>query len=51
MLVLDLYSDVDPQVDFYKGFYGQPFIWCALHNFGGKLGLYGNLARYITVCT
>ncbi|XP_030853369.1 alpha-N-acetylglucosaminidase-like [Strongylocentrotus purpuratus] len=43
MIVLDLYAEARP---FYKttySFYGQPFIWCMLHNFGGNTGLYGKL--------
>lgn len=43
MLVLDLQSEQWPQYDLYKMYYGQPFIWCMLHNFGGTLGMFGNM--------
>ncbi|XP_045520369.1 alpha-N-acetylglucosaminidase [Pieris brassicae] len=43
MLVLDLQSEQWPQYDLYKMYYGQPFIWCMLHNFGGTLGMFGNI--------
>ena len=42
MIVLDLYAEVRPVWQRTESFYGQPFIWCMLHNFGGNLGLYGN---------
>ena len=41
MIVLDLYSEVSPQYTRLASFYGQPFIWCMLHNFGGTVGMYG----------
>ncbi len=41
MLLLDLQAEVDPQYIRLESFYGQPFIFCLLHNFGGTLGLYG----------
>ncbi|CAK1542523.1 unnamed protein product [Leptosia nina] len=43
MLVLDLQSEQWPQYDLYKMYYGQPFIWCMLHNFGGTLGMFGSV--------
>ncbi|XP_013141078.1 PREDICTED: uncharacterized protein LOC106105334 [Papilio polytes] len=43
MLVLDLQSEQWPQYDLYQMYYGQPFIWCMLHNFGGTLGMHGNM--------
>ncbi|XP_068623023.1 alpha-N-acetylglucosaminidase [Battus philenor] len=43
MLVLDLQSEQWPQFDLYQMYYGQPFIWCMLHNFGGTLGMFGNV--------
>ncbi|XP_069672357.1 alpha-N-acetylglucosaminidase isoform X2 [Periplaneta americana] len=41
MLILDLQSELNPQYKRLHSYYGQPFIWCMLHNFGGTLGLYG----------
>lgn len=43
MLVLDLQSEQWPQYDLYNMYCGQPFIWCMLHNFGGTLGMFGNV--------
>lgn len=43
LLVLDLHADIHPQYIQSKSFYGQPFIWCMLHNFGGTLGMQGQL--------
>lgn len=43
LLVLDLQSEQFPQYETTHSFYGQPFIWCMLHNFGGTLGLHGSV--------
>ncbi|XP_041461048.1 alpha-N-acetylglucosaminidase-like [Lytechinus variegatus] len=43
MIILDLFGDVRPFYNSTESFYGQPFIWCMLHNFGGNTGLYGKL--------
>ncbi|XP_022102905.1 alpha-N-acetylglucosaminidase-like [Acanthaster planci] len=43
LIILDLASDILPVFDRTNSFYGQPFIWCMLHNFGGNHGLYGRL--------
>uniref|UniRef100_A0A2A4IUB9 Alpha-N-acetylglucosaminidase n=1 Tax=Heliothis virescens TaxID=7102 RepID=A0A2A4IUB9_HELVI len=43
MLILDLQSEQWPQYDLYQMYFGQPFIWCMLHNFGGTLGMFGNM--------
>ena len=45
MIVLDLFAEVHPIWKKSNSFYGQPFIWCMLHNFGGNLGLYGTVER------
>ncbi|XP_076761430.1 N-acetyl-alpha-glucosaminidase [Xylocopa sonorina] len=42
MIVLDLQSEQFPQYTRLKSYYGQPFIWCMLHNFGGTLGMFGS---------
>ncbi|XP_063708712.1 alpha-N-acetylglucosaminidase-like [Culicoides brevitarsis] len=44
ILVLDLHSDKFPQYERTKSFYGQPFIWNMLHDFGGNIGLRGSAA-------
>lgn len=43
ILVLDLMSEQYPQYIRTKSYYGQPFIWCMLHNFGGTLGMHGSI--------
>nr|XP_033332783.1 alpha-N-acetylglucosaminidase [Megalopta genalis] len=42
MIVLDLQSEQFPQYNKFDSYYGQPFIWCMLHNFGGTLGMFGS---------
>ncbi|XP_053121685.1 alpha-N-acetylglucosaminidase [Hemicordylus capensis] len=41
MVVLDLFAESKPVYSWTESFYGQPFIWCMLHNFGGNHGLFG----------
>ena len=41
ILVLDLFAETDPFYNKTASFYGQPFIWCMLGNFGGDTGWYG----------
>ena len=43
MIVLGLASDLKPLWEFTDSYYGKPFIWCMLHNFGGNLGLTGRI--------
>ncbi|XP_060705086.1 alpha-N-acetylglucosaminidase [Hemiscyllium ocellatum] len=43
MIILDLFADSNPAYTFTESFYGQPFIWCMLHNFGGNTGMYGTV--------
>lgn len=43
LLLLDLYADRFPQWKRTEAFYGHPFIWCCLHNFGGNLEMHGNM--------
>ncbi|KAF5903954.1 alpha-N-acetylglucosaminidase, partial [Clarias magur] len=45
MIVLDLFAESMPVFNFTQSFYGQPFIWCMLHNFGGNSGLFGAVER------
>jgi len=33
---LDLYSDKVPVFNRFNSYFGKPFIWCMLHNFGGN---------------
>ena len=41
MLILDLASDINPIFSKFESYYGQPFIWCMIHNFGGINQMYG----------
>lgn len=43
MIVLDLHSELNPQYLRLDSYFGKPFIWCMLHNFGGTLGMHGSL--------
>lgn len=42
MIVLDLQSEQFPQFARLDQYFGQPYIWCMLHNFGGTLGMHGS---------
>ncbi|KAJ7949216.1 Alpha-N-acetylglucosaminidase [Quillaja saponaria] len=43
MIVLDLFADVKPIWETSSQFYGTPYVWCLLHNFGGNIEMYGIL--------
>ncbi|KAM4622738.1 alpha-N-acetylglucosaminidase [Discoglossus pictus] len=43
IIVLDLFAETVPIYSKTESFYGQPFIWCMLHNFGGNHGLFGQV--------
>eukprot|EP01060_Flectonema_neradi_P039272 TRINITY_DN857_c3_g1_i1.p1 TRINITY_DN857_c3_g1~~TRINITY_DN857_c3_g1_i1.p1 ORF type:complete len:723 (+),score=163.84 TRINITY_DN857_c3_g1_i1:77-2245(+) len=43
MIILDLFSDVVPCYPESNSYYGKPYIWNMLHNFGGNVGLYGRM--------
>uniref|UniRef100_A0A3B5A2Z6 Alpha-N-acetylglucosaminidase n=2 Tax=Stegastes partitus TaxID=144197 RepID=A0A3B5A2Z6_9TELE len=43
MIVLDLFAETEPIYSYTNSFYGQPFIWCMLHNFGGNSGFFGTV--------
>jgi alpha-N-acetylglucosaminidase len=45
MLVLDLWGDRHPVWKARSAFYGKPWIWNVLYNFGGKVSLNGDLPR------
>jgi len=48
MMILDLDSNAAPVWSRTHSYFGKPFIWCTLHNFGGNRGVYGNLPRIAT---
>lgn len=50
MLVLDLWGEHSPQWRRLDGFRGKPWIWCVLHNFGGRSDLFGNLRSIEREC-
>ena len=41
LIMLDLFATAKPQWKKTEAFYGKPWIWCMLHNWGGKMGMYG----------
>ena len=43
MIILDLNSEVSPLWPKTNFFFGKPFVWCLLHNYGGTRAIYGNL--------
>ncbi|KIZ03038.1 alpha-N-acetylglucosaminidase [Monoraphidium neglectum] len=43
LVVLDLFAEEHPVWTRTEGFYGYPYIWCMLHNFGGNNEIYGAL--------
>lgn len=43
MIVLDLFSESQPQWQRTNSYYGKPWIWCELHGYGGNMGLYGQI--------
>ena len=49
MIILDLFSEVKPMYQNFESFYGQPFIWNMLHNFGGTIAMYGAIESIHTV--
>jgi len=43
MILLDLFCETKPVWKETEAFYGKPWIWCIVHDFGGTLGMQGNL--------
>lgn len=44
MIILDLDSLQRPLWSRFESYYGKPFVWCLLNNFGGQRGVYANLS-------
>eukprot|EP00958_Prasinococcus_capsulatus_P007208 scaffold668_cov385-Prasinococcus_capsulatus_cf.AAC.13 len=42
MMILDLNSDVTP-IYSAQTYFGKPFVWNMLHNYGGRRGVYGDI--------
>ncbi len=47
MVVLDLFCEAAPVWDKTEAFHGKPWVWCIIHNFGGRVGLYGGLPQIL----
>ena len=45
MLILDLWSERVPVWNRTNGYYGKPWVWCMLHNFGQNPDFNGNVAN------
>ena len=43
MIILDLYSEAQPQWNRTQSYYGKQWVWCELHGYGGNIGMEGNL--------
>ncbi|WP_295771281.1 alpha-N-acetylglucosaminidase [uncultured Mucilaginibacter sp.] len=43
MIILDLATEIEPVWKRTKAFYGKPWIWSMLNNFGGNTNLFGRL--------
>lgn len=43
MIILDLWSETNPVWNRTQAYYGKPWIWNMLHNFGGNISLYGRM--------
>ena len=43
MMLIDLYSEVNPQWQRTNSYAGKQWIWCQLHNFGGNMNLEGRV--------
>ncbi|KAL2829302.1 putative alpha-N-acetylglucosaminidase [Aspergillus pseudoustus] len=43
MMILDLFSESSPQWQRTNSYYGKPWVWCQLHDYGGNMGMYGQI--------
>ncbi|GBE77354.1 Alpha-N-acetylglucosaminidase [Sparassis crispa] len=48
MIILDLYSEAAPQWNRTGSYFGKDWIWCELHDYGGNIGMEGNLPAVTT---
>ena len=44
MILLDLFCEAQPVWKATEAFYGKPWVWCIVHDFGGNVTAFGNLA-------
>lgn len=47
LIVLDLWAEEDPQWDSFDGFFGRPWVWSALLNFGGRSEPIGDIQKAV----
>ena len=47
MIILDLFTEYTPVWSQFQNYFGKKWIWCALHNFGGNPGMWGNLTHLL----
>ncbi|MBN1910972.1 MAG: alpha-N-acetylglucosaminidase C-terminal domain-containing protein [Pirellulales bacterium] len=47
MILLDLFAEREPVWQLTEAFYGKPWIWCMLHNFGGRVGMCGGTNKIV----
>lgn len=45
IIILDLYSEAQPQWERLNSYYGKQWVWCELHDFGGNMGFEGNFVN------
>ncbi|KAH8710298.1 Alpha-N-acetylglucosaminidase [Beauveria bassiana] len=45
MIILDLFSESQPQWQRTRSYSGRPWIWCELHDFGGNQALHGKITN------
>lgn len=50
MLILDLWGEHAPQWRRFDGFRGKRWLWCVLHDFGGRNDLFGNVGDVQAEC-
>ena len=43
MIILDLATEIEPVWKRTEAYYGKPWIWNMLHNFGGNIAMFGHL--------
>jgi len=48
MIILDLYSEAQPQWERLNSYYGKKWVWCELHDYGGNMGFEGNFVNVTT---
>ncbi|KAF9448419.1 glycoside hydrolase family 89 protein [Macrolepiota fuliginosa MF-IS2] len=48
MIILDLYSEAQPQWNRTSSYFGKQWVWCELHDYGGNMGFEGNLQQLTT---